>query len=188
MLAWVTNMSTSPDLNIEFSTNSTRTDPQASRNIFYEAINSEQRLVMEKANPLLESFGEPPRTRMTNSSCPPTDLKEKGNPDMPSVCSNYWPPIVALSLCFNHLVLWTFRQCRSAIPKRSAKSIASIHHTVEYPQRNPDIPSYKYITTFTIFRAQMVYFTSDKKKTQLHFTAINLMTEKQSRNQEHKMS
>ena len=27
MLAWVTNVSTSPDLNIEFSTSSTRTDP-----------------------------------------------------------------------------------------------------------------------------------------------------------------
>ena len=30
-IAWVTNMSYSPDLNIEFSTDSTRTDPQASR-------------------------------------------------------------------------------------------------------------------------------------------------------------
>ena len=70
---------------------------------------------------------------MTNSSRPPTDLKGKGNPDLPSVCSNYWPPIMALSLCFNHLVLSTFWQCRSAIPKRSAKPIASIHHTVEYP-------------------------------------------------------
>ena len=81
----------------------------------------------------LESFGAPPRICATNSSPPPTDLKAKGSPDLPSVCSNYWPPIVALSLCFNHLVLSTFRQCRSAIPKRSAKPIASIHHTVEYP-------------------------------------------------------
>ena len=32
MLAWMTNLSTSPDLNIEFSTGSTRTDPQGSRN------------------------------------------------------------------------------------------------------------------------------------------------------------
>ncbi len=88
---------------------------------------------MKKANPLSESFGEPPRTRMTNSSRPLTELKEKGNPDLPSVCSNYWPPIEALSLCFNHLVLLTFRQCRSAIPQSSAKPIASIHHTVEYP-------------------------------------------------------
>ena len=31
MLAWLTNVLTSPDLNIEFSTGSTRTDPQASR-------------------------------------------------------------------------------------------------------------------------------------------------------------
>ena len=95
------------------------------------------RLVMEMANPLLESFGEPTRICVINSSRPPTDLKGKGNPDLPSVCSNYWPPIVALSLCFNPLVLSTFRQCRSAIPKRSAKPIASIHQTVEYPWRNP---------------------------------------------------
>jgi hypothetical protein len=91
------------------------------------------RSVMEMANPLLESFGEPPRIRVTNSSCPPTDLKGKETPDLPLVCSNYWPPIMALSLCFNHLVILTFRQCRFAIPKRSAKPIASIHHTVEYP-------------------------------------------------------
>ena len=68
---------------------------------------------MEMANPLLESFGETPKICATNSSRPQTDLK--GNPDLPSVCSNYWPPNVALSLCFNHLVLSTFRQCRSAI-------------------------------------------------------------------------
>ena len=46
-------------------------------------------------NPLLESFGEPPRIRAANSSRPLTDLKGKGNPDLPSVCSNYWPPNVA---------------------------------------------------------------------------------------------
>ena len=39
---------------------------------------------------------------------------------------NYWPPIVALSLCFNHFVLSTFRQCRFANPKRSAKPILLI--------------------------------------------------------------
>ena len=32
MLAWVTNVSTSPDLNIEFSTGSTRTDPRLVKN------------------------------------------------------------------------------------------------------------------------------------------------------------
>ena len=31
MLVWVTNVLTSPDVNIEFSTGSTRTDPKASR-------------------------------------------------------------------------------------------------------------------------------------------------------------
>ena len=62
----------------------------------------------------------------------PVNLKEKETPDLPSVCLNYWPPNVALSLCFNHLVLLTFWQCRSAIPKRYAKPIASIHHTVQH--------------------------------------------------------
>ena len=56
---------------------------------------------------------------------------------LPLVCSNYWHPNVALSLCFNHLVLSTFWQCRSAIPQRSAKPIANIHHTAQCPQRNP---------------------------------------------------
>ena len=44
--------------------------------------------------------------------------------DRKLVCSNCWPPIVALSLCFSHLVLLTFRQCRSAMPQRSSKAIA----------------------------------------------------------------
>ena len=50
---------------------------------------------MEMANPLLESFGKPPKAGVTNSSCPPPSLKGKGNPDLPSVFSNYWPPNVA---------------------------------------------------------------------------------------------
>ena len=82
---------------------------------------------------------------MTNSSHPPVNLKEKENPDLPLVCSNYWPPNVALSLCFNHLVLSMFRQCRSAIPKRSAKPIASIHHTVQCPWRNPYVKEIKIV-------------------------------------------
>ena len=84
-------------------------------------------------NPLLESFGEPQKACVTNFSRPPADLKGKGNPDLPPVCSNHWPPIVALTLCFNHLVLSTFQQCKSAIPKRSTNPIDSIHHTDEYP-------------------------------------------------------
>ena len=71
------------------------------------------------ANPVLESFGESPKACVTNSSRPPANLKGKGNPYLPLVFSNYWPPIVDLSLCFNHLVLSTFRQCKSAIPQRS---------------------------------------------------------------------
>ena len=46
------------------------------------------------ANPVLESFGESPKACVTNSSRPPEKLKEKENPDLPSVCLNYWPPIV----------------------------------------------------------------------------------------------
>ena len=61
------------------------------------------------ANPVLESFGESPKACVTNSSRPSAKLKGKENPDLPLVCLNYWPPNVALSLCFNHLVLLTFR-------------------------------------------------------------------------------
>ena len=94
---------------------------------------SKQGISHGMANPLLEGFGRSPKACVTNSSCPLANLKGKGNPDLPSVWSNYWPPIVAPSLCFNHLVLSTFQQCRPAIPKISAKPIASIHHTVQYP-------------------------------------------------------
>ena len=55
----------------------------------------------EKANPMLESFEESPKACMTNSSFPSANLKGKENRDLSSVCSNYWPPIVALSLRFN---------------------------------------------------------------------------------------
>ena len=51
------------------------------------------------ANPVLESFGESPKACVTNSSRPPEKLKGKENPDLPLVCSNYWPPNMALSLC-----------------------------------------------------------------------------------------
>ena len=78
---------------------------------------------MEMANPLLENFRESPKAPVINSSPLPGNLKENGNTDLLSVCSNYWPPIEDLSLCFNHLVLLTFRQCRFAIPRRSAKPI-----------------------------------------------------------------
>ena len=43
----------------------------------------EMRVVMEVANLLLESFGESPKTCVTNSSHPPANLKGKGNPDLP---------------------------------------------------------------------------------------------------------
>ena len=50
------------------------------------------------ANPVLESFGESPKACVTNSSYPPEKLKGKEYPDLPLVCSNYWPPNVALRL------------------------------------------------------------------------------------------
>jgi hypothetical protein len=43
------------------------------------------------ADPVLESSGESPKACVTNSSRPPEKLKGKENPDLPSVCSNYWP-------------------------------------------------------------------------------------------------
>jgi hypothetical protein len=52
-------------------------------------------LAIEMVNPLLESFGEPTKAYVTNSSRPLANFKGKGNPDLPSVCSNYWPPNVA---------------------------------------------------------------------------------------------
>ena len=64
-------------------------------------------------------LGQTPLVSLTNSSRPLEKFKGKENPDLPSVCTNYWPPNVALSLCFDHLVLSTFWQSRSAIPKRS---------------------------------------------------------------------
>ena len=50
MLAWVTNMSISPDLYIEFSAEY-QTDPLF---MVYEAINSEHQISHGMANPLLE--------------------------------------------------------------------------------------------------------------------------------------
>ena len=74
---------------------------------------------MEMANPLLESFGEPPRICVINSSRPLTDLKGKGNPDLPLVCSSYWPPIAhsqcpphsRASLEKNLSLTWLHAQC-----------------------------------------------------------------------------
>ena len=66
---------------------------------------------MEMANPLLESFREPPKACVTNSSRTPAHLKGKGNPDLPSVCSNYWPPIMALSLIVSDLFQNQLHHC-----------------------------------------------------------------------------
>ena len=86
------------------------------------------RLVIEMANPLLESFGEPPWIRMTNSSRPLTDLKGKGNPDLPSVCSNYWPSILALSLCVMKI---------SPVPSAALVSAPTEFRTFNRPPPHP---------------------------------------------------
>ena len=44
-------------------------------------------LAIEMVNPLLESFGEPTKAYVTNSSRPLANFKGKGNPDLPSVYS-----------------------------------------------------------------------------------------------------
>jgi hypothetical protein len=69
------------------------------------------------ADPLLESFGESSKACMTNSSRPLANLKGKENPHLPSVCSNYWPPKVALSLFFIHLVLLVCKDEKKTSPK-----------------------------------------------------------------------
>ena len=89
------------------------------------------RLVVVLANTLQESLGESPKTWLTNSSRPPANLKGKENPDLPSVCSNYWPPILALSLCYNHLVLSIFWQCRPAMQVCNPREIRQAHS--QYP-------------------------------------------------------
>ena len=110
------------------------------------------------ANPVLESFRESPKACVTNSSRPLEKLKGKENPDLPTVCSNYWPPIVALSLCFNNLVLSTFRQCRSAIPHNTVplendacnllhkmRTIIQRWPNITKPQSTSDFQKKKYI-------------------------------------------
>ena len=116
---------------------------------------------------MLESFGESPKACVTNSSRPPEKLKGKENPDLPLVFLNYRPPIVALSLCFNHLVLSTFRQCRSAMPKRSAKPIASIHHTVQCPWRNPYVNWLRALFVFLSWRLGNTWNLKSKFKFQV---------------------
>ena len=80
---------------------------------------------MEVANSLLESFREPPNPSWQIPVVPPG-----------THISHWFVQTIGLltwhSLCFNHLVLSTFWQCRSAIPQRSVKPIASIHYTVPH--------------------------------------------------------
>ena len=64
---------------------------------------------------LLESFRKPPKAFVMNSSHPQRTSKEKEI----QICHQFVQVIDLLtwhSLCFNHLVLSNFWQCRSAIP------------------------------------------------------------------------
>ena len=87
---------------------------------------------MKMAKPLLESFGAPQGSAQQIPAVRGTSKEKETH-----ICHLFGQTIVALSLCFKHLVLSTFWQCRSAIPKRSAKPIAIIHHTVQCPRSNP---------------------------------------------------
>ena len=73
-----------------------------------------------------------PKALVTNSNRSPANLKGKKNTNLPSVCSNFWL-LLWLSVCV--LTIWYYRpfgNCRSAILQRSAKPIASIHHTEKH--------------------------------------------------------
>ena len=67
---------------------------------------------MEMANPLLESFGEPPKAHVANYSHPPPNLKGKGNPDLPSI--GLFKPLASYcgSVCV--LTFWYFRTSGNA--------------------------------------------------------------------------
>ena len=81
------------------------------------------------ANPVLESFGESPKACVTNSSRPPEKLKGKENPDLPSVCSNYWPPNVASHAVDFDVKLYNCTECSSQfISVKGLKChISSVH-------------------------------------------------------------
>ena len=87
---------------------------------------------IEVANPLLQSFGKPPKACVSNSSRPLANVKVKGNSDLPSVWSIYWHPIVALSLCFNHFILLAFQKCRFEIPPEICQALS------QYPPHSTD--------------------------------------------------
>ena len=75
------------------------------------------------------------------------NLKGKENPDLPSVCSNYWPPNVALSLYFNHLVLSAMQVC---IPQEicQAHSQYPAHRRVSLEKIPPAVEIYDKQTNF----------------------------------------
>ena len=60
--------------------------------------------------------------------CTKLPLKEKVKPDLPSVCSNYWPPIVA-SVCV--LTIWNFRPFGNAAQVCNPPEICQAHS--QYP-------------------------------------------------------
>ena len=88
---------------------------------------------MEVANPMLESFKESPRIRVTNSSRPPTDLKGKGKPRSAIGLFRLLAFYCGSKFVFQSFGTFDLLAMQVCNPKRSAKPIASIHHTVEYP-------------------------------------------------------
>ena len=92
----------------------------------------------------------------------PANLKGKANPDLPSICSNYWPPNVALSLC-NHLVIEFNIQYRNF---------------VNLPMVQFDFPIFKCYFWFVWFWFMFAFFISFDISIDFkfcgHFSLINL--------------
>ena len=99
---------------------------------------------------------------MANSSRLLVNLKGKGNPDLPLVCSNYRPPTVALSLCFNHLLLSTFRQYSLQTPQRSGQRVG-----IEFLKLHPFLPylfSWMHFKIKSQLGPQLVFLIHTKHK------------------------
>jgi hypothetical protein len=125
MLAWMTNASNSPDLNIEFSTDSTRTDSKASKKICAWSYKFWTiRLVMEITRPQLEISREPLKS--------PYDKFQSQRKRKPrsatSICSNYWQPSYHGSVCI--LTISCFRPSGNAGLQSPSKSVKPIS---QYP-------------------------------------------------------
>ena len=94
--------------------------------------------VIEMTNQLLEGFGNPQRSVWQIPAKQTSKEKETQicHWFVQTICLLSWLSACVLTIRYFCL----FLPCRSAIPKRSAKPIASIHHTVEYPiEKTPSL-------------------------------------------------